>query len=198
MIRKLQEKGIRFPLIAVVGLVLFALLAFALPAHAVNEGIYPRTVYDTNCTDAFNVPAAGSIGVRPSPQISGSADSRCDHDSRILAAAVTADTTFGPFTLKSGQRSVVVYVDADVVSNDTDTWNIRILEKRPHDLVVRPVHAVADQTTEGNKTYLFAPSGFTYGAVTVTVNGEIPAVFFIELNVVTATSWDGSISWAGF
>ncbi len=182
-----------------VGVALFAMLA-SFEAQAVNEGHWPQTVVDTNCTDTNDTPAAaGQVGARPQPQTTGTADGFCDHDSRIDADPITADTTYGPFRMSVTHRSIVLFVDADtVLPLATSTWNVRILEHRPHDDTVREVHAILDESSEGDTVFLFAPSGFTYGTATQTINGEIPAQFFIELNLNAATSWDGSISWKPF
>ena len=183
-------------------LLAFLIALWAFPAFAVNEGHYPQTIVDTNCTDAQNTPAApGEGGARPQVQTSGSADGYCDHDARIVAAAITVDTVFGPFKT-GGSAAVVIWADADVVSNDTDTWQIDIIFYQPHDNTLRIAHAVATQTTEGNKYFIIGPAGWddigVQPAPTANIVGNLPDPFYIQLKLGTATSWDGSISWRKF
>jgi len=175
------------------------LLLFAWPAIAANEGHYPNTVMDAGCTDLYDAPAAGSGSARPSVQTSGDPDGYCDHDSRIREAAAAADLVFGPFFMPSEALGVIIYADADIVSNDTDTWQVRIIEYRPHDAVLRAVHNPGEQATEGDKLFIIGPTGHKdLGAVTATVSANMPKAFYIQLDLVTATSWDGSISWRSF
>jgi hypothetical protein len=179
---------------------------WASAALAVNQEYFPETVYETNCTDIFSVPLFSDgpgAGARPEVQISGAGDNWCDHDSRILARPLTADTLFGPFVMPSANKNIIVYVDADVVSNDVDTWQIRITENRPHDGVLRAIHNPGSQATEGDRTFIFGPIGGTGGsennlAATASVAGAMPKVFYIQVDLLTATSWDGSISWRSF
>jgi len=178
-------------------LVVFAL--WALPAFAINEGHYPQTIVDTNCTDSEDTPAAaGQTGARPQVQTTGDADGFCDHDSRIIAAPITVDTIFGPFKI-GGSAAIIIWVDADVVSNDTDTWAIRTVTYRPHDNVRDPIHAIPNQSAEGDVIFIIGPAGWAnLGASDDDVVGNLTEPFFIELDLVTATSWDGSISWMKF
>lgn len=178
---------------------LFALLLFApSAAQAINEGHYPATFMDINCTDTEDTPAAaGAVGARPAAQTSGSADGFCDHDSRIKNAPITVDTTFGPFVMPSGSIGILIHVDADVVSNDTDTWRLRIGIKKPHDGAVFFYANTGSQSTEGTKVLGFvdAAQGSSGGT---DVNISMHPVFYIQLDLTTATSWDGSISWRAF
>ncbi len=179
---------------------ILALLLIAAPAFAINEGHYPKTVFDTNCTDTNDTPAApGEVGARPGVQTSGSGDGFCDHDSRIVSAAVTADITFGPFALPNGATGIIVWVDADVVSNDTDTWDIDILIQKPHDLAFVALDSSGSQSTEGAKSFGFSPALLSAdNGATTQIDVSMHPVFFIRLDLGTATSWDGSISWRSF
>jgi len=184
--------------------ILFWVLAafvLALPAQAANEGHYPSTIVDANCTDARTTPAAaGQTAARPEIQISGTADGYCDHDSRIRKSAITADTTFGPFTMPPGSRGILLFVDADTVSNDTDTWSIDLAVVKPDSLAKVVVDSTASQATEGDKSFGFVPAlmGADTGAATGDIDVFVPKQFYLVLNLGTATSWAGSISWVAF
>jgi len=174
---------------------------FATPALAANEGYYPSTVVDANCTDTNDTPAAaGEVGARPGYQTSGSADGYCDHDSRILEEPVTADTTFGPFKLPPGSTGIVLFVDPDAVSGDTDTWKFDVLVNKPDDGTKVAVATTGSVATEGDKSYGFLPAlqGASSGAATADVDVFVPVTFYILLDVISATSWDGSVSWVAF
>jgi hypothetical protein len=132
-------------------------------------------------------------------QETGSGDGLCDHDSRIVQAAITADTVFGPFKMPPGTRGIIIWADADVVSNNTDTWQIRIVDYRPHDNLFRPIHNPGSQSTEGAKSFIIGPAyDKGLGSVTATVTGNLPRPFWIQLELLSASSWAGSLSWAAF
>lgn len=174
---------------------LVALLLFSAPsAHAINEGHYPAVLMDTACTDTEDTPAAETGGARPALQISGSGDGFCDHDSRIVAGAVTADTLFGPFSIPADANGVLIFVDADVVSNDTDTWRLIYQHKKPHDVALTTIANATQQSTEGDKVFSLNRGTVLPQVSTINANLHPPAELFITLDLVAATSWDGSIS----
>jgi hypothetical protein len=175
---------------------LFALLLFAWPAFAANEGSYPHTIVDAGCTDDNATPApraTPSTVLRNAVQTGGAADGFCDHDSRIVQSTLTEDTDFGPFSFAPGHTGILVYVDADDVTADNGTWSIRLRTKRPHDGVIFPFASSGEKNSEGNTSVSFGPvSGI--GAVT-DVDTNIPREFYIQYDEVLATAWDGAISW---
>ena len=184
-------------------LLLFALFAalFAWPALAVNDGSYPQTILDDTCTDSNDTPAAQTGGwVRPPVQASGSADGFCDHDSRIRETALTASTEFGPFTLPNGTRGVVLIVDANVVSNDTDTWRPALSFMIPATQSTTTLALGASTATEAVHYFSFAPGEYATPAIVGVANVDVavPRRFYINLNLQTATSWEGIISWYAY
>ena len=175
---------------------LIALLFAAFDASA--TGNYPGILMDSSCTDTEDTPAeaqAGTFAVRPLVQLTGSLDGFCDHDSRVLSGPVTADTQFGPFKRDPGAVGFLLFVDADVVSNDTDTWQFDIKIQRPHEAVKHIIKSTASQNTEGNSLFAFLPLLQAADAGTATeIDVIMHEVFWITLELGTATSWDGNIS----
>ena len=82
-----------------------AVFLLALDASAVDDTAFPHTLVDSACTDTNDTPTAvvGGGARSVAPQISGSADGFCDHDSRIREAAIVANTTGGPYSTTSWQ-----------------------------------------------------------------------------------------------
>ena len=179
---------------------------FASPAYAASVGHYPQVFLDDGCTDAYNAPgtytvAQAALALQPAVQTSGAADIGCDHDARIRETALVADTTFGPFRMPKGKTGIIVFADANVVSNDTDTWTIEILRARPVDMVAVVVATTGSQATEGDKSYGFHPllmHAVSASTATEEVDVVVPNMFWIKLNLGTATSWDGTLSWVAF
>lgn len=179
-------------------LVVAVVCALAFPAMAVDTTSYPHVLLDSSCTDANDAPAASAGGsIKPAPQTAGPADGFCDHDSRILTGALTADTVFAPLYLPSGAMGILVYTDADAVSNDTDTWTVRLRTYRTFDDVTVVADQTASQATEGNKSFGFMPFALAAdsGSITAEVDVVVPRKFAIELELVSATSWTGDIFW---
>ena len=194
MIQKLQEMCIRFPLVAVLELALFALLAFTLPAYGAGE-VYPTVLVDQGCTDSFDTPAAATAFVLPpAVQISGSADGNCDHDSRILTGALTADTTFGP--LRGGKTAcVLVFADGNTVTGGDTKWGIIVQVKQPHNDEMQAVDSSALLTGVTDGEFLIGlPTGYSYGSLDESLNARLPGAWFLVLDLNTATSWTGEIS----
>jgi hypothetical protein len=183
----------------------FAAIAvlFAAPAYAASIGSYPHVFVDDGCTDSYNAPgtytqAQAALGLRAAVQTSGASDYGCDHDPRIRETALVADTTFGPFRMPLGTTGILVYADANTVSGGTDTWAIEILRARPVDRVVVIAATTASQATQGDKIFGFHP--LLEAAVSnLSATGEIdivmPRIFWIRMQLGTATSWDGTLSW---
>lgn len=172
----------------------------ATPTPPANAGSYPATLMDSPCTDSYNVPAAqtgGSIG--PAAQTSGTGDGFCDHDSRIVSAAQTANEVFGPFRFGPTSTGIIVFVDADTVSNDTDTWQIDILMVKPDNASTMVLGSSAEQSTEDAFSFGFLPAlqSADSGAGADT-DVSMQDWFYIRLTLGTATSWAGSISWREF
>jgi hypothetical protein len=190
----------------------FAAIAvlFAAPAHAASVGSYPNVFVDDGCTDSFNAPgtyaqaqAALDRLPRPAVQTTGSSDFGCDHDPRIRETAITADTNFGPFKMPHGRTGLLVFADANIVSGDTQTWVIEILRARPVDMVAVVAGASSALATEADHTIAFHPLlqhavSMPAGAAHEEVDMVIPELFWIRLNLGTATSWDGTLSWVAF
>jgi hypothetical protein len=178
---------------------LFALLLFAWPAFAVDTTRYPSTLMDNTCTDTEDTVGGqgyGSMFV----QTTGSADLLCDHDLRIAKSA-DADITWGPFNLKPGSIGILLYVDADAVSNDTDTWRTDILIYSPHGEANISWANTTEASTEGDKTYSYANMllATTIGASTEEIDVAFPVgEFYIQLNLNSASTWAGGISWIEF
>jgi hypothetical protein len=133
-------------------------------------------------------------------QTSGASDAGCDHDARIRETAIVADTTFGPFRMPKGKTGIIVFADANIVSGDTDTWVIEILRARPVDMVAVVVDESSALATEADHVVAFHP--LLQAAVSMTGAEEhdvvMPRTFWIKLNLGTATSWDGTLSWVAF
>ncbi len=197
MIRKLQEKGIRFPLVAVVGLVLFAMLVFVLPVYGAGE-VYPTVLVDQGCTDSFDTPAAATEFVLPpSVQTSGSGDGNCDHDSRILTGALVADTTFGP--LRGGKTAcVLVFADGNTVTGGDTKWGIVVQIKQPHNDEMQSIDSSVLLTGVTDGEWMIGlPTGYSYGSLDESLNARLPGAWFLVLDLNTATSWTGEISLVG-
>jgi len=168
-------------------------LLWAAPALAINTTHFPSTLMDSTCTDTEDTPAPVSGGsTRPAVQLTGTADGFCDHDSRIVTGAVTADTNWD--INKKDCASGFIHVDANTVSNDTDTWQIKLLIQKPHDLAFVQLENSGSQAVEGVTKYAFGQIGVTSTQIKTVMNVVLPAVFRIQLDVVTATSWAGNIS----
>jgi hypothetical protein len=199
---KLQEKCVLFPIVPLIEVALFALFAlllFAWPAFAVDTTKYPSTLMDNTCTDTEDTIGEFVFG-NQYVQVTGSADLLCDHDSRIYKSAV-ADVTWGPFNLKPGSIGILLYVDADAVSNNTDTWRTDILIYSPHGEANISWANTTEASTEGDKTYSYANMKFatTIGGSTEAIDVAFPVgEFYIQLNVNSATTWAGGISWIEF
>jgi hypothetical protein len=191
-----------------VGLLACLLVSFAPTAHAASVGHYPWVFVDDGCTDSYNAPgtyvqAQAALVLLPAVQTSGSADIGCDHDPRIRETAIVADTNFGPFTMPKGKTGIIVFADANIVSGDTETWSIKILRARPVDMVAVIAAESSDLATEADHSVGFHPllqAAVTMpaGAAHEEVDAIIPRVFWIQLELVSATSWDGTLSWVAF
>jgi hypothetical protein len=186
----------------------FAAIAvlFAAPAYAASIGHYPHVLVDDGCTDSYNAPgtytqAQAALALPPAIQTSGSADVGCDHDARIRETALVADTTFGPFKLPAGATGIIVFADSNIVSNDTDTWAIEILRARPVDRVAVVAATSSALATESDHIVGFGPddrNAVTMSTATEEIDATVPSTFWIRLNLGTATSWDGTLSWAAY
>jgi hypothetical protein len=186
----------------------FAVIAvlFAAPAYAASVGHYPNVLVDDGCTDSFNAPATRAtallaLALQPAIQTSGAADIGCDHDPRIRETAIVADTTFGPLKLPAGATGIIVFADSNIVSNDTDTWAIEILRARPVDMVAVVAATSSALATESDHIVGFGPddrNAVTMSTATEEIDATIPRMFWIRLNLGTATSWDGTLSWAAY
>jgi hypothetical protein len=178
---------------------LLALLLFvAGDASAVNEGNYPTTLVDANCTDTEDTAGEFVFGSQ-FVQETGSADGLCDHDSRIIQAAITVDTNFGPLKLPVGTRCIVVWSDGDVVSNDTQSWRINLVTIRPHDGSFQAIAFGETNSTEADHDVSFCPGEYANPAASAITIGNkdvpVPRTFYIQLDMMSATSWAGSLSW---
>ena len=185
---------------------LLIVLLLAAPAWAVDTNRYPLTLVDQTCTDTEDAPAAYTPGATTlsgsSPvvsstaliQLTGSADTFCDNDSRLRKGALVADTTFGPFD-KGNIKGFYLYVDADTVTGGDTTWFIHILGKKPHDGTNSIVDSAAEQTGTGNVIFAF---GARMGSPSLAVAAELqlPKVFYIQLDLPAggATSVTADIS----
>lgn len=182
--------------------ILLALLValWALPATAVDVGHYPSTLVDDTCTDSNDTPAAGPKGMRPAVQISGSADGFCDHDSRIIEVAIEANAVFGPFKRAPDSRGIVIFADANVVSNDTETWKVALQVMIPATGTLTTVGLGTERATEALHLNGFGSGEYGTPAMTGVshIDVALPLVFYINLNLVTATSWEGLISWVSY
>jgi hypothetical protein len=172
---------------------LVALWAF--PAVAVDTTRYPSTIVEQTCTDSFDTPAAQDGGdVRPAVQTSGSGDDRCDHDSRILTdAALVADTTFGPF--KGGKAACwIIFADGNTVTGGDTKWGIIIQAAQPHDLAKETLDASTLVTGVTDSVWMVGlPTGHSF-TVTEDLNLRLPRLWYLVLDLNTATSWLGEIS----
>ncbi len=190
---------------------LMLLLLVALPAQAADTNKYPDTLIDQTCTDSFDVPTAYDASISPTVlgatgatiypaalvQLSGSGDGFCDNDSRIITGAITADTTFGPFSLPKGSQGIFLFVDRDTVTGGTINWQIHA--KQPHDGVNQIlVLTVADAST-GDVFYQFGGSS-TRAAEAAGAADEMlfPAVYYVFYNEITATSMTVEMSQVPF
>jgi hypothetical protein len=179
---------------------------FAAPAYAASIGHYPHVLVDDGCTDSYNAPtsaatAAAQLALQPQIQTSGTSDAGCDHDARILEIAIVADKTFGPLKLPAGATGIIVFADANIVSNDTDTWTIEIMRARPVDRVAVIAATSSALATESDHIIGFGPdlrNAVTMSTATEEIDATVPSTFWIKLNLGTATSWDGTLSWAAY
>jgi len=139
-------------------------------------------------------------------QTTGSSDGLCDHDLRIVKGPLTEDTVFSTMARIPGQHGIVVFADADTVSNDTDTWSVRLRAYRPHEPAVAFNLCSADAiATEGNKLLGFGPPLYVnpvFTSVTMcdtpATGAALPKYWHLMLDLGTATSWGGNISWVPY
>jgi len=181
--------------------VLCAFMFLALDAYAVDGDHYPNVLMDSACTDTEDTPAAQAGGPRPLIQLTGSLDGFCDHDSRILTGPISADTQFGPFKLEPGAIGLRIWLDSDNVTADTATWTINLKVKRPHEATFYTIVSSASFATEANHVLVFVPAAQAEGGITTAsqeIDIAIPEVFYLVLNLGTATAWDGNISMEQF
>ena len=177
-------------------LVAFAL--WALPAFAANTTRFPATILEQTCTDSYDVPAAQTGGgTRPAVQISGSADTRCDHDSRITTAAITTSpVTFGPFYKNDFGGCVYIFVDANTVTGGDAGWILSVHTKTPHTAEWRTVDTTGELTGVTDETIVFGRSPWSgaQGSADIELSAPIPNTWYIWLSQAGATSWTGEIS----
>ena len=177
-------------------LLTFLIALWALPAYAANTSSYPATLVDSSCTDTNDAPAAQAGGVvPPAAQTSGTADGFCDHDSRIREAAISAATRWGPFAKKPGKVGIYIFLDADDVTADAGTWDVELQFLRPHEAVYEVV-GTNQFSAEGNTGYFFGPTDI-YSTPIRSMTGKdswLPDVFYIYLNLASATAWEGNIA----
>ena len=200
-------------------LAVLLVLLLSAPAWAANTNSYPSTLMDKTCTDDNNVPAAVTPGLTTIggqnlitstaiTQISGTADGFCDNDSRIvatIATPVSADTSWGPFTLADGLQGFYLFVDADTVAGPgtpNDTWTININAAKPHDGVMTTIEITIAEDTGGLATgdfiYVFGSETTRNPAKGSFMNGPLPNPFYIMYNEQSATGFTGDISLVPF
>lgn len=181
---------------------LAALAALALvtaDAYAANDAAYPNTLVDAACTDSYDSVGLTLLGWgSPGVEDSGSPNNLCDHDNRIVTNAITADTEFGPLTLPEGTSCIVVFADAEIVSNDIDTWNFQIRMVKPHNGTKYAVFNDGTIATEGSHILSYCPATIVADGPGTDNDTVVPRTFYIYFNLASATSWEGDISWVAY
>ncbi len=175
-------------------------LLLALPAVAADTNKFPWTLVDSTCTDSFDTPAASTLAIAdfdtyqsPAVQVSGSGDGFCDNDSRIVTGAIVADTAFGPFSGKNVQ-GFILFADGDTVTGGDTKYHVSLAVQKPHDSAAIELDAAALITGNGN---VFFTIGTDIGTPSQDDEGlevPIPDIFYVLLDLNTATSWTGNIS----
>jgi len=175
----------------------FVALLVASVAWAVDDTTWPKTIIDSTCTDSYDTLAWGTGTVYV--QTSGSADTLCDHDYRILKGPITADTVFLMPQLPPGSHGIMLFIDADTVSNDTDAWGVLARVYRPHEPgLPQTLTTTGSKSAEGNYLFAIGPPLYIDPAYSGATHLDVafPMVpFHFYLNLITATSWGGNISW---
>ena len=175
------------------------LLLLPLPALGAGES-YPTTLVDQGCTDSYDTPAAQGTAnriIEPAEQTSGSADTRCDHDSRILTGELDANTTFGPF--RGGLSACyLVFADGNTVTGGGTQWGIIIQVEQPHNAELENVDAATLVTGVVDAVWLIGlPSGYAFDSLTESLNVRLSAEWYLFLDLNVATAWTGELSLVG-
>jgi hypothetical protein len=198
-------------------LALLAALLFATPAFAAEPQHYPSVLIDADCADSFNAGGVSSIITSRfwtstnQTQTTGTADGLCDIDNRILASttAITADKSFGadgttaavPFDLPVGSVGLLIHADGDTVSGGITDWKVCVLEDMLHESGTKKVVWCGGTNTGTTDQFLMVGAlgvGTTSISTLVTYTSHIavlPRHFYLQLDLISATSWAGSLSW---
>ena len=102
-------------------------------------------------------------------------------------------TTFGPFD-GAGLRGILVYADGDDVTGGDTKFYISLAVPKPHDGAVVALDIAAQLTGNGNRDILFGVDIGTPSGDTEALAVPIPKVFYVVLDLDTATSWGGDFS----
>jgi len=175
-------------------------LVIATASSAANEGPWPTLLHSDSCADAFDT--VSLIAFDRYLQTSGSPDTLCDHDKRIPRDTISVSTVYGPIPMQSIVRSagfvpgsIRVLVTSSVVGGGGD-WDVRVVYRSPID---QTTFVVLDELSADRTGVTTAALDLGVGA---SVNGQtndayptgIPSELFIEITLVTATSWLGDIA----
>jgi len=159
---------------------------------------YPNVLVDQTCADNYDTPAAATAAtksVRPTAQTSGSSDTFCDHDSRIRTGAITGDTTFGPFSRYHFGNCVYIFADGNTVTGGDTKWRLQIKATQPHNSEAQAL----DNSASGTGAEDLVVAVGTTTAVDAAYVGDfmalpLPDLWYLLLDLNTATSWTGEIS----
>ena len=176
--------------------VLMSLLLAAV-AFAEDDYYYPNVIMSTTCTDTNDTPAGASLvalpGGRPAVQASGSADGRCDHDSRISIGELSADETFGPLPGKPYQ-GYYVFVDATVTGT---TFRLQAYAAKAHDGVLILLDA-GSANGNGTADYIWevgtTDGGYAPSETITALEAPLPGRWWLRVDLLTATAITADIS----
>lgn len=191
--------------------ILAALLVLLIPlvASAANTNKYPDTLVDQTCADDNDVPAAVTpeltvIGGSPTihapgalVQLSGSADGFCDNDSRIIAtiaSGISADTRFGPFSMPLNYPILFGMFEGSAVTGGDTKWRVRFEILKPHEAEFLAAGFDTTLVTGNVDLYFAAGLNTTIAFAGEDLDAAMPRVFYMLLDLNTATSWTGDAS----
>jgi hypothetical protein len=149
-----------------------------------------QTLVDVNCTDSFDTASLlGSALV----QVSGSADTKCDQDSRATrGASVTADIRKGPFTIRRGQIGIKIIANVTNVGSGGMAFCIEF--ERPEEPGTFKARCFAALGATGDKFYFYGALIPTDGVYDQSFGDVLPPEYYVTWDHLGGTAQAGSLS----
>ncbi len=178
---------------------IFALIPLltAAVAFAEDDYYYPNVVMSSTCTDTEDTPAGATLTAlpsnRPVVQSSGSADGRCDHDSRISIGELSADATYGPLPGRP-YKGYYVFVDATVTGT---TFRLQTFVRKPHYGVLILMDA-GTGSASGTDDYIWevgiTEAGYAPSETITIIESPLPGQWWLRVDLLSATAITADIS----